>query len=382
MPAQICQQRQEIKVEEQLVCEHCDTTNDVAVHPCATVCDECNDGLYYYCCSCGDHNANEYANYSPSMEKYCSDCFYEYFEYCYRCSDTFDRDDLSWSNDEYYCYNCTPNEREDMGVEDKSVPSSSRVSDTFVYPIRSLVGLEIECIVPDRESMDTPMFWGNVSDGSIGTDGDGMGVEMVSTPANGDFLMDNINLLTMWRDTYEAWINHTCGFHVHFNSIDKSARDVAHIAIVYQKYQKILKAMMPNSRQSSNWCRDSEMNINALRNVDSETDLIDEYYESMGNEPSTDKYNDARYCGINIHSRYYHGTIEFRLHSGTINKEKIVNWISILNCIILKGEEISKFSDENFESWVKLRPNLDIFGQTLKSYMCKRISKFKQLRGE
>ena len=134
--------------------------------------------------------------------------------------------------------------------------------------------------------------------------------------------------------------------------------------------------MMPNSRQSSNWCRDSEMNVNYLRRVTEEQELIDEYYETMGSYPSDDKYKDARYCGLNIHSRYYHGTIEFRLHSGTINKDKITNWISILNAIILKGIEISKFSEENFRSWLDLEPNTKIFGRRLEAYINKRTSKF------
>ena len=362
-------------------CDCCGTNEDVVERNHNTTCNSCDED-YYSCFSCSYREHLDSAYIGGNDEHYCSDCYYEYYTNCSRCGEVVDNDYVLYYNDDSYCEHCCPNYRDTMGVDDKLVPSSSRVSDTFVYPIRSLVGLEIECITPYTESMDTPMYWGNVSDGSINTNGDGTGVELVSSPANGDYLMSNIDNLIKWRDDYGAWVNSSCGFHVHFNSIDKSPREVAHIAIVYQKYQNILKAMMPNSRQSSNWCRDSEMNINTLRNVDSETNLIDEYYESMGNEPSTDKYNDARYCGINIHSRYYHGTIEFRLHSGTINKDKIVNWISILNCIILKGEEISKFSNTNFESWVKLRPSLDIFGQTLKSYMCKRISKFKQLRGE
>ena len=189
--------------------------------------------------------------------------------------------------------------------------------------------------------------------------------------------MNTIDSLMEWRDMYQARVNSTCGFHVHFNSIDKTPEEIANIAIVYQKYQKVLKSMMPPSRQSSNWCRDAEMDVDILRRVSDEKDLISEYYEFMGSSPSNDKYNDARYCGINIHSRYYHGTIEFRLHSGTINKTKISNWISILNIIILKGIEVSKFSDDNFKSWMESPPNINIFGDTLKDYICKRIAKFR-----
>ena len=100
----------------------------------------------------------------------------------------------------------------------------------------------------------------------------------------------------------------------------------------------------------------------------------------MDSEPSTDKYNDARYCGLNIHSRYYHGSIEFRLHSGTLNKTKILNWVSILNMIIIKGVELSKMEDKQFKKWMSapyLRHMVSTFGVELCDYINKRTSKFK-----
>ena len=352
-----------------------------------TLCTECFYEVYDYCYSCSEVIEIDHSYSNSCNDRFCPDCFYEYHESCTECGHTMDREggEIHWYNDYAYCYDCKPDDTESLvdRIENSiQTPNSSRIAETFVYPIHRLVGLEVECIVPsDDECIDTPLYWSNVGDGSISTDGEGMGVEMVSSPASGDLLLENINSIIGWRDDYSAYVNSSCGFHVHFNSLDLSAREVSHIAIVYQKYQKVFKSMMPNSRQSSNWCRDSLMIPSQLRRVESEYDLIELYYSEMGSTPSTNKYNDARYCGMNIHSRYYHGTIEFRLHSGTINKEKITNWISILNCIILKGLEISKFSNENFKSWMELRPNLDIFGQTLKSYICKRISKFQHLRG-
>tara|TARA_R100001082_G_scaffold47827_1_gene25615 strand:+ start:2837 stop:3958 length:1122 start_codon:yes stop_codon:yes gene_type:complete len=362
--------------EEQLVCECCETTNDVQERPSATVCDDCNGDHYYYCASCNDHNSYDSGYHvSPYGDEYCEHCFYDLYTYCEGCGEACNRDYTSYHRGYEYCEHCIP-ETSVLEVA-STVPSSSRVADTFTYPIKTLVGLEVECITPEVETIDTPMYWTNCSDGSISTNEENsMGVELVSTPASGDLLMQNIDNLMQWRDYYGGWVNHTCGFHVHFNSIDKTPREIAHVAIVYQKYQSILKGMMPNSRQSSNWCRDSEMNVNCLRRVTEEQHLIDEYYETMGSHPSDEKYNDARYCGLNIHSRYYHGTIEFRLHSGTINKEKITNWISILNIIIDKGVEISKFSEENFRSWLELEPNTKIFGDRLEAYINKRTSKF------
>jgi hypothetical protein len=120
------------------------------------------------------------------------------------------------------------------------------------------------------------------------------------------------------------------------------------------------------------------MNVDTLRNIDTEEELIEEYYESMDCIPSTEKYNDARYCGLNLHSRYFHGSLEFRLHSGTLNKTKIVNWIRILNAIIEKGIEIEKDSSlvDEFLTYGDLTSFVNTIGEELITYHSKRVMKF------
>ena len=188
--------------EQQLVCECCETTNNVQEQPSATVCDDCNDEHYYHCASCDSHHSYDSGyNVSPYGDDYCEDCFYEVFCYCAGCGEATDRDCTFYYEGEEYCGSCTP-EYTELEVA-STVPSSSRVADTFTYPIRTLVGLEIECITPEVESIDTPMYWTNCSDGSISTnEEDSMGVELVSTPASGDLLMQNIDNLIQWRDYY------------------------------------------------------------------------------------------------------------------------------------------------------------------------------------
>jgi hypothetical protein len=138
---------------------------------------------------------------------------------------------------------------------------------------------------------------------------------------------------------------------------------------------------MPPSRQESRWCQNfgDTMSYEQLRDVYSEEDLVEYYYEGMGSSPSTEKYNDARYCALNLHSRYYHGTLEFRLHSGTINRTKIVNWILILNSIIDKGIELSKFKDKEYNNWINTSAKSkmsNIFSIDIIEYMNKRMRKF------
>jgi len=344
-------------------------------------CEPCFDEYYTSCDGCSHTIALDDCHYGDDYP-YCEDCFYDYYNYCESCSEATHCDYTMWRSDMPYCEHCCPNDTEDMiyNIENKDIPSYSRESETFVYPVRRLVGIEAECYVHDNSNMSTPKHWNNVSDGSINAPENYYGVEMVSHPANGDLLMDSVDRLIKWSRIYGANVNRSCGLHIHFNSIDLSAREVAHIGIVYSHFEEVLKGMMPKSRQSSNWCRDFPIGNKELRRIDSEEELIESYYEYMDSEPTQDKYNDARYCGLNIHSRYYHGSIEFRLHSGTLNKAKILNWISILNLIIIKGIELSKLENKEFDKWVKtsaIRHMVSTFGVELCAYINKRANKFK-----
>tara|TARA_X000001382_G_scaffold62218_1_gene42880 strand:- start:13265 stop:14428 length:1164 start_codon:yes stop_codon:yes gene_type:complete len=350
-------------------------------------CEDCYYEHYCSCDACGEHVLYE-ESHSAWDAYYCEYCFNESYIYCESCNEVEHRDDASYSNDYYYCQNCYGGEQILISrLENLKLPISSRLTEEKDYssdfPVNRMVGIEVECLIPDEDGIDTPEYWTTCSDGSINTsDFEGFsGVEMVSYPANSIKLLDSIVYLMDWKDKYNAIINRSCGLHVHFNSLDMTPREVAHVGIVYKFFQGMLKDMMPNSRQDSNWCRDFELDNSSLRNVETEDSLIDLYYNVMMNSiPSTEKYNDARYCALNIHSRYYHGSLEFRLHSGTINQWKIVNWISILNIIINKGIEISKYKDDKFEEYISssyLEHIVPTFGEDLSSYINKRIAKFK-----
>ena len=65
-----------------------------------------------------------------------------------------------------------------------------------------------------------------------------------------------------------------------------------------------------------------------ILDVKSTSDLCQLWYEVMnGTHASSEKYNDSRYRGFNLHSRFLHGTIEYRYHHGTLSDYYINNWI-------------------------------------------------------
>ena len=93
-----------------------------------------------------------------------------------------------------------------------------------------------------------------------------------------------------------------------------------------------------------------------------------------------DRYFKKRYCWTNFHSLFYRGTLEIRAHSGTINSEKIKNWIiihlTIMNFVKNKSvEEISALL-------VRKETFMNIFPTEIRKYLRSRWGKFKKTEEE
>ena len=365
--------------EQELVCSNCEeSTTSIVNH---NLCYDCYYEEYCSCESCGDEIQLEEVSTTESGMYYCDDCYSDHYTYCYDCEIEIHRDETYYHNEEPYCDSCEPC-RLSMcidRIENAEPPIRSRVAETFDYlNVNRLVGIEAECMYPIQDSMYYPKNWAHTYDGSINAIDDYEGIEMVSSPSSGDILYQQIRDLSEWAIEHEAIVNSSCGLHVHFDSTNLNYRQVAHIAIVYKEFEPYLKSMMPPSRQDSRWCKEFPMSIDTLLSINSEEMLVEEYYEYMGSVPSVDKYNDARYCGLNIHSRYFHGSLEFRLHSGTLNPTKIRNWVRILNAIIEKGIELEKSKKhiDRFLGEDKGKEFKKVIGDKLHSYFLKRQYKF------
>jgi len=140
---------------------------------------------------------------------------------------------------------------------------------------------------------------------------------------------------------HKAEVNSTCGLHVH---IDMRNRDEKQAFANLVKSQKLLYSMVPRSRYENTYCKPNDKGL------------------------KMDSYQ-GRYLGINPSSYGEHGTIEVRLHSGTVNAEKINNWIKLLQAIAYSKRvpKIVKLSD--LVNNVKLP-------STLIEYIEKRLATF------
>lgn len=198
--------------------------------------------------------------------------------------------------------------------------------------------------------------WKIVTDCSIITDGEGQGLEIVSPPLSGKDGLAQIKAVCEVL-TEVGTINTSCGFHVHHDVADYNLNSWKILMKSYVKYEDEIDNFMPRSRKgnSNRFCRrlSSACIISGFNLKDTFTfieskktvqDIISIW--DRGN------YSD-RYYNINVKSYAVYGTVEFRHHSGTVEYEKIVNWILLTQGLVERGASEKKVSPKtpNKNQW-------------------------------
>lgn len=123
-----------------------------------------------------------------------------------------------------------------------------------------------------------------------------------------------------------AYINSSCGTHVHFDMRGIKREDVERYGERLACAVPALKKITPRSRRNNANCHD------IINSIDGAGDDFD-----FG-------YSDDRYCFVNMQAYKLYQTIEIRGHAGTLNARKILNWIKICERIMTR----KKPKDKNY----------------------------------
>lgn len=349
------------------------------------------------CCNCGSEVEKRYELRGLDDELYCEDCYNEYYIGCENCGEVVERECANCDEDGYpYCSYCWENRQQNVDLD--SFDNSLSVynppeTTTFEHnKFERFVGVEIENIGPrDYDTDGKPDSFYTSSDGSVSSSDEFYrGLEFISQPMCGDTLFSEIDKIGAWFSSEGFKINSTCGLHVHIDARDLYYKELKGIMLVTKAFESTIFSMLPSNRHNSNWCKSMHMSVNSIKALQSDSDFIGSWYEHCDEYPSLDKYNDARYHGLNLHARVYLGTIEFRYHSGTNNPTKIKNWITICQSIVEKGIALSREFDNKPEDWdadthLLMNANGDLGLQAfieileldaIKDYIVRRVRKF------
>ncbi len=151
-------------------------------------------------------------------------------------------------------------------------------------------------------------------------------LELVSPVLTGTGGMQQIETVCRVLKTLNAYVNKSCGLHVHFDAQNISLNQWKNVYLNYAGFEKQIDQVMPVSRRDSvnQYCQ----SLNSINN------LVTKIKTATSLDAIKRVFDGDRYFKINPTSYARHNTIEFRQHSGTIEFEKISNWVLFLHNLV------------------------------------------------
>ena len=260
------------------------------------------------------------------------------------------------------------------------------ISSSFkINPCRRFNGVELEVLSTSNsiseETADKLNFHKHY-DGSLSSGGE----EFSSYPMNGDILFKSIKEFCDKLIINKYTIDTSCGFHAHFQVPKNDLEYLKKIFFFYNLYEPLFYQLVSKSRKNNKFCssinKTYPLNISKLMQCKTLIEFKKIIYQVDTSlevkEEQQEHTSDKRYSWLNLHSIFYRGTLEIRLHNGTINPNKVLFWLKIHNEILdyLKINSLSNI--------MKLSPNkekfLSIFCFKTRRYILERMQylRYKQ----
>ena len=199
------------------------------------------------------------------------------------------------------------------------------------------------------------------NDGDVSASSDLYKVEMV-TPI---LKYEDIELLqTIVRELRSAGAktNSSCGIHIHVDGANHNADSLKRLVnFIVERQDIIYEALDISSSRANRWCR--KLNDNILKEMKADRNLTTSEAERIWYSPANDgyrngidhqHYNTTRYHGINLHSFFSKGTVEFRLFNSTLHAGKIKAYIQF--CLAVSAWAITSKKKVVFHSMENYTP--------------------------
>ena len=176
---------------------------------------------------------------------------------------------------------------------------------------------------------NTRSHWKIVSDASLSGN---ESFELVSPVLVGEDGMNQVKKVCDILSQCNAKVNKSCGMHVHFDARNLSLNDWKNLYKNYATIETQIDAIMPASRRGNQYCKSLKNGFGSLASLFEKIDAASSIQSIARNVANND-----RYFKMNVQSFLRHGTVEFRQHSGTVEFEKMNNWIRICGALIDKS---------------------------------------------
>lgn len=214
-----------------------------------------------------------------------------------------------------------------------------------------------------------------VSDGSIQSPNGENGTEIRGGVYDDENIEQKVTELCRIANAHGSDVNKSCGFHVHTSHKRFLHRPTLNKLVhVWAAIEDVLFLTQPQSRFNNRYC------YRLLK------PFISGDFDNLPKEKRelVRKMNGIdRYTSLNLSALGKHHTVEVRLHSGTLDKEKIINWVKLLRSIytyvfdFYDKEKVAEIFNMPI-SKEKVQAVFELIGlsEELKTYYTERIAKF------
>lgn len=158
-------------------------------------------------------------------------------------------------------------------------------------------------------------------------------VEFVTPPLNYSDIELLQNIIRKLREN-GAKAHSSCGIHIHVDGANHTAVSLRRLVNFMTARQDLIYEALQIGDRESSWCH--KLNKTLLDAMKKDKNLTKEKVEEVWYSRANDgycggidhqHYNSTRYHGVNLHSFFTKGTVEFRLFNSTLHAGKIKAYI-------------------------------------------------------
>lgn len=185
-------------------------------------------------------------------------------------------------------------------------------------------------------------------------------VELVTPPLNYEDIELLQNIIRKLREN-GAKAHTSCGIHIHVDGANHNPQSLRRLVNFMTSRQDLVYEALEIGERADHWCH--KLNASLLAEMKKDKNLSKEKAEQIWYSSANDgycggvdhqHYNSTRYHGVNLHSYFTKGTVEFRLFNSTLHAGKIKAYIQF--CLAVSAWAITSQENIVFHSMVGYTP--------------------------
>ena len=139
-----------------------------------------------------------------------------------------------------------------------------------------------------------------------------------------------------------AFVNSQCGIHIHVDASRYTPQTLRNLVNIIASKEDILYKALRIDPARMRWCKKTnEKLVEAINRRKPQTmEALKDIWYAGSTRGRDEHYNDTRYHGLNLHSTFTKGTVEFRLFNSTTHAGEIKAYIQF--CLAVSHQALTQ----------------------------------------